>query len=447
MNDADDTAQPEFPVEGDAAVAAAPALDPDAEYPAAPPQVVGQPESSGHDDDGEYGKGPVLAGWVYLALLFAVFVGLAIAVFALPSGDSDVAAPTVTVDAPDAALTPVGVTIEVGETVTLAGTVPDQATVDQLVALVEARYPDQEISNELVIDDSYTLDGGTVTVSGTAIEGDPRPDGIASDVAAALNLVANPSEVVYEAEVLTPVALGVELNGETATLSGDMPDDESRAQFVAVVADTWGSTVDDTGLGVGDALTTEGGTVTVTGTLGAGDLRGALLESNLLATFGTGLNVNTDGIEIDTSPEALAELEDQLRTQLAANPILFESGSAVIDAESEAIVEQVAAAINLAPGIDVEIVGHTDNTGSDEINQQLSEDRAAAVLDRLVELGVDDARLSSRGAGSSEPIASNDTAEGQAENRRIEFLFGDQSTDGEAAEDDETTTTTEQSDS
>ncbi len=442
MSEPNDNPDNEFPIPGDAESAPAPSLDPDAEYPDAPLATAGQPGSSSSDDDdsGGYGRGPVMAGWAYLAVLFAIFVGLALAVFALPNNDSDVAATTTTSEA-ESSLAPVELVIEVGDTVVLRGSVPDEATADQLVALAKARYPDTDIVSELVVDDGFTLDGGSVTVTGTAVEGDPRPDGLASDVAAALNLAANPSTVAYEPEVLTPVAITVDLGDGGAVVSGEMPDDESRSQFVSVVSDTSGGTVDDSGLGVGDALTTEGGTVVVSGTVRAGDLRAALLRSSLQEAFGTGLTVNTDGLEIDTSEAALADLEEELRAQLAANPILFESGSAVIDSQSDAIVEQVAAAINLTPGIDVEIVGHTDNTGSDEINLELSQERAAAVRDRLIELGVDESRLTSRGAGSSEPVASNDTAEGQAQNRRIEFLFGSDLAEGS------TTTTTEAADS
>ena len=82
-----------------------------------------------------------------------------------------------------------------------------------------------------------------------------------------------------------------------------------------------------------------------------------------------------------------------------------------------------AAAINAAPGISVEVVGHTDDQGAAGANQELSEARAQAVLDRLVELGVDADRLAARGAGEDEPVDDNETAEGRAANRRIAFEF------------------------
>ena len=70
----------------------------------------------------------------------------------------------------------------------------------------------------------------------------------------------------------------------------------------------------------------------------------------------------------------------------------------------------------------VTVVGHTDSTGADSYNQQLSERRARAVLDELVRLGVPYARLSAVGRGEYEPRADNTTAAGRSQNRRVEIL-------------------------
>jgi peptidoglycan-binding protein ArfA len=69
----------------------------------------------------------------------------------------------------------------------------------------------------------------------------------------------------------------------------------------------------------------------------------------------------------------------------------------------------------------VEIVGHTDNTGDDEINVPLSKNRAEAVADYLVSQGVPAGSVSADGAGSSQPVTSNATADGRAQNRRTEI--------------------------
>jgi OOP family OmpA-OmpF porin len=71
----------------------------------------------------------------------------------------------------------------------------------------------------------------------------------------------------------------------------------------------------------------------------------------------------------------------------------------------------------------LEIRGHTDNTGSAELNMQLSKDRAKSVYDFFVKQGMDPAKLSADGSGMNEPIADNSTAEGRAQNRRVEVLI------------------------
>jgi outer membrane protein OmpA-like peptidoglycan-associated protein len=74
------------------------------------------------------------------------------------------------------------------------------------------------------------------------------------------------------------------------------------------------------------------------------------------------------------------------------------------------------------PTLTAEIVGHTDNTGSAELNQRLSEKRANAVRDYFTANGIGPDRLTASGMGEKDPIASNETPKGRAQNRRIEFI-------------------------
>jgi OmpA-OmpF porin, OOP family len=88
------------------------------------------------------------------------------------------------------------------------------------------------------------------------------------------------------------------------------------------------------------------------------------------------------------------------------------------------VVEKDAAAIKALPaGTKIEIGGHTDNTGDPNFNTTLSEDRANAVKDELVKLGVDGNTLTAKGYGSTKAIADNDSPEGRLKNRRIEFTI------------------------
>lgn len=103
----------------------------------------------------------------------------------------------------------------------------------------------------------------------------------------------------------------------------------------------------------------------------------------------------------------------------------FESGKATITTDSYVSLMKVVDIMEAFPETTFEIVGHTDNVGRPEKNKQLSADRAESVKNFLVEKGVSESRMVTRGVGDSEPIAANTTAEGRAKNRRIEFTRTD----------------------
>lgn len=106
---------------------------------------------------------------------------------------------------------------------------------------------------------------------------------------------------------------------------------------------------------------------------------------------------------------------------LALDPITFESGSATITPEGIDVLQRAVDFLTANPDVRVAIEGHTDSAGSATGNQALSEARAVAVRDYLVSQGIEDLRLETVGFGESQPIADNGTAEGRAQNRRIEF--------------------------
>ncbi len=104
-------------------------------------------------------------------------------------------------------------------------------------------------------------------------------------------------------------------------------------------------------------------------------------------------------------------------------PIFFDFDKADIKPESYPVIDEIADQMLSRPKLRLEIQGHTDNIGTVEYNQRLSERRAKAVYDALVERGVDPKRLRWRGFGMTQPIAPNDTEEGRAKNRRTQFVI------------------------
>ena len=102
--------------------------------------------------------------------------------------------------------------------------------------------------------------------------------------------------------------------------------------------------------------------------------------------------------------------------------INFETGKAEIKAESQKIIDQIVQMLKDNPDLKINIEGHTDNVGSVESNQTLSEKRAEAVMKAIIAMGIESGRLSSKGWGQTKPIADNKTEEGRSKNRRVEIV-------------------------
>ncbi len=106
--------------------------------------------------------------------------------------------------------------------------------------------------------------------------------------------------------------------------------------------------------------------------------------------------------------------------------ILFATNSSTLNASSQSTIKQIAQVLKNNPDVDVAIFGHTDSTGSDAINNPLSEKRAKAVESSLKVQGVTNIKTV-EGQGSTNPVADNSTAEGRKQNRRVEvYMYASQ---------------------
>jgi outer membrane protein OmpA-like peptidoglycan-associated protein len=103
--------------------------------------------------------------------------------------------------------------------------------------------------------------------------------------------------------------------------------------------------------------------------------------------------------------------------------VTFRTGSSVVDAGFRPALRTVADSLRRHPNSSVRVVGHTDNVGSAALNNQLSQDRALAVARVLIENGISGNRIAVAGRGFYEPIASNNSVAGRAENRRVEIVI------------------------
>jgi len=132
-----------------------------------------------------------------------------------------------------------------------------------------------------------------------------------------------------------------------------------------------------------------------------------------------------DGAEIKADKNPLDPKDDffvfEKGKKVVLRGINFDTNKSQVLPESEWILAKALGSLKAAPDVTVVISGHTDNVGSDEDNRTLSQKRAQAVKDWLVAKGISSGRMKVIGKGETEPMATNETENGRAQNRRIEF--------------------------
>lgn len=129
------------------------------------------------------------------------------------------------------------------------------------------------------------------------------------------------------------------------------------------------------------------------------------------ATAGTGIGISQT-------------TDNQLKVDIPAD-VSFDVGRHAIKPNMRPVLDRLASTLNQHPVTTVTIIGHTDSTGSDAVNDPLSINRAAATRDYLVQRGVSAQRIAVDGRGSRQPVADNSTASGRAMNRRVEIFIAE----------------------
>ncbi|HKA37221.1 MAG TPA: OmpA family protein, partial [Thermoanaerobaculia bacterium] len=105
--------------------------------------------------------------------------------------------------------------------------------------------------------------------------------------------------------------------------------------------------------------------------------------------------------------------------------ILFDTGKATLKPEAQVALAKMCGVLSVFPNMNLRVEGHTDSTGTDEINNKLSRERAATVVVFLQGQGIPGARMTSDGYGSKFPVAPNETSDGRAKNRRVEVIVAE----------------------
>ena len=149
-----------------------------------------------------------------------------------------------------------------------------------------------------------------------------------------------------------------------------------------------------------------------------GEVANEALRQQIASEIATALNPT---YTIDNALIVRPRAQDILDDALADRTIEFLVGSTELSAAGIRVLDEMAAAIDKLDHPEVQIVGHTDDSGNRMENVALSLQRANAVRDYLAAKGIDPQRITALGAGPDKPVTTNATAEGRARNRRIEF--------------------------
>ncbi len=298
----------------------------------------------------------------------------------------------------------------------LSGVVPDEATKLALEARAELAYAPFHTS-QLVVDDSVGSAGwlpaspevigllpmitdGTIRVQDdevTLVGRSPNQrwaDQFAGAIGSLIDLPVEADGI--ELTGLVPPRFEASVEDGKVSLAGEIPNQQLIESFIQGAAAVYGPDNVTSTMTVDDTTYTSFWNYTIPGIFG------------LLQPF----------------PTYQIRVADAVTSGSMQGAILFELNSADISPEAQQILPIGIALMARDLSLGMKVIGHTDNLGSDEVNEALSLRRAESVVEFFVENGIDARRLVAEGKGSTDPIADNGTDEGRARNRRVEFVFG-----------------------
>ncbi|MEO0973110.1 MAG: OmpA family protein, partial [Pseudomonadota bacterium] len=251
----------------------------------------------------------------------------------------------------------------------------------------------------------------------------------------------NFTDLVFSAGFLFPFGPGVDTTPPDSDGDGVLDDvDQCPNSPIGAIVDSTGCELDSDGDGVPDRLdrcpgTTRGAEVDEAGCALDDDNDGVPNYRDRCPNTPPGTPVGDDGCTLDDDGDGVLNADDEcpntragarvdfrgceIRDEISLPGVNFETNSNVLLPTSIRTLDGAVETLRRYDDLIVECDGHTDSRGAASYNESLSQRRAEAVCDYLSSRGISSSRLSARGYGESQPIASNDTAEGRAANRRV----------------------------
>lgn len=349
--------------------------------------------------------------------------------------------------------------------ITLGGNAPLPASKARLADATRAAAAGTEVSDRmdlargapprfdtaalLLIEQIGKLKDGKITLSDTAVSltGMAREIGNREAILAALRNLPEGYSVKENAIKAPPYIFRANKDpvANTVTLEGYVPDNNVHAAIVAAVGRKFFAEklVDNLKASAGAPQGFQNAAVAAlgalsrvsTGSLTISDREVKLSGDALYAVAGDQIRGGIGGelpqgwaVKADVSVKPVASAVDPTVCQqlffelLGKAKIRFESGRATIDKDSMGLLDKLIETALRCPTANIEVAGHTDSDGDNNTNMALSEKRAQAVSDYLIKAGLPPDRLKAVGYGSSQPVAANDTDDGKAKNRRIDFV-------------------------
>ena len=253
------------------------------------------------------------------------------------------------------------------------GTVPDVAARESLLERIRSAFPGRAVEAELAVG--------------------PGGAGWQTSVEALLSGLGDVQTPSISVEPAPAATAG--MDGATVVLRGRVPSEAARAEVEAAAASAVRAPY---------------------------QFRSELVVGDADASLDGPSDAASDQAEESGARDAdVQAAEAGLSEVFSTGTVEFELATVDLTASSLEVLERAAAVLKRYPSVRVEIQGHTDNEDSSEHNQRLSQERADVVWAYLIGQGIDADRMTARGYGEDQPIATNDTAEGRARNRRVVF--------------------------
>jgi len=352
-----------------------------------------------------------------------------------------------------------------GRSITLTGLAPSEAVRGEIAGTAARLFPDRTIVDRTAIargapngdfakaaasalTELAKLTDGTTSMTDAqlSIRGH-APAAISNDaVAASARASLQAPFTVGVVEIISPYIFKIVKDGGRVVLTGFAPSEAARNDLAAAAkAAFFGESIENQLAMRGSAPASFAEAVKAlfpslarlaSGSLSAEDMvfnvdglaiydkAAEQIKLELGSALMRGFKLGSVNIGVRPPPPALAvnECQPEFTGLLGKGRILFETGSAELSKQSLALLDHLIEVVQRCRDASIEVAGHTDSQGSPESNLDLSKRRAEAVTSYIGEAGVDTSRMTSAGYGETNPVASNDTPEGRAQNRRIEFV-------------------------